>query len=69
MNQILNNIFQQIMAGKMQGTPMMNLFNQMMHGKSQQEKIQTLLNSAKSRGIDINKKMFSENDLKSLKLK
>ena len=57
------------MAGKMQGTPMMNLFNQMMHGKSQQEKIQTLLNSAKSRGIDINKKMFSENDLKSLKLK
>lgn len=69
MNPLMNRMLQEIMAGKMQGTPMMNLFNQMMSGKSQQEKIQTLLNSAKSRGIDINKKMFSENDLKSLKLK
>ena len=69
MNQIMNRMLQEIMAGKMQGTPMMNLFNQMMSGKSQQEKIQTLLNSAKSKGIDINKKIFSENDLKSLKLK
>ena len=69
MNQIMNRMLQEIMAGKMQGTPMMNLFNQMMSGKSQQEKIQTLLNSAKSKGIDINKKIFSENDLKSLRLK
>lgn len=69
MNPLMNRMLQEIMAGKMQGTPMMNLFNQMMSGKSQQEKIQTLLNSAKSKGIDINKKIFSENDLKSLKLK
>lgn len=69
MNPLMNKMLQEIMAGRMQGTPMMNLFNQMMSGKSQQEKIQTLLNSARSKGIDINKKIFSENDLKSLKLK
>lgn len=46
----------------------MGLFNQMMQGKSNEQQIQTLLNSAKSKGIDINKKMFSEADLKALGL-
>lgn len=53
----------------MQNDPRMALFNQMMNGKSSQQKIDTLLNSAKSRGIDINAKTFTEADLRLLGLK
>lgn len=52
----------------MQNDPMMDLFNQMMQGKNPQQKFQTLLNSAKSKGMDINAKMFTESDLKALGL-
>lgn len=54
------------MAGQMQNNPMMGLFNQMMQGKTPEQKFQTLLNSAKSKGIDINAKTFSEADLRAL---
>lgn len=47
---------------------MMGLFNQMMQGKSKGQQIETLLNSAKSKGIDVNKKMFTEADLRALGL-
>lgn len=57
------------MQGMLQKNPMMNLFNQMMGGKDRQAQIQTLLNSAQSKGIDINKKMFTEEDLRALGLK
>lgn len=57
------------MQGMLQKNPMMNLFNQMMGGKDKQAQIQTLLNSAQSKGIDINKKMFTEEDLRALGLK
>lgn len=41
----------------------------MMGGKDRQAQIQTLLNSAQSKGIDVNKKMFTEEDLRALGLK
>lgn len=44
----------------------MNLFNQMMNGKSREEQIQTLLNSAQNRGMDINQKIFSQQDVNRL---
>ena len=47
----------------------MQQFNQMMGGKDSSQQIQTLLNLAKSRGFDINAKMFSEADIQSLGLK
>ena len=56
------------MTNKLQNSPIMQAFNQMMNGKSQEQKIQTLLNLAKSKGIDVNKKMFSQEDLKKLNL-
>lgn len=59
-------LVQNIMAGQMQNNPMMGLFNQMMQGKTTEQKFQTLLNSAKSKGIDINAKTFSESDLRAL---
>ena len=54
------------MQGKLQGHPLMNLFNQMMNGKNNAQKWDTLLNAAKSKGIDINAKQITEQDLKSL---
>ena len=51
--------------GKLNNIPQMQSFNQMMSGKTTDQQIQTLLNMAKSRGIDVNAKMFSEEDLKS----
>ena len=38
----------------------MNLFNQMMNGKNNAQKWDTLLNAAKSKGIDINAKQITE---------
>jgi hypothetical protein len=57
------------MSGALQNNPTMSLFNQMMSGKTRSAQMQTLLNSAKSRGLDINQKIFSEADLKALGLK
>lgn len=52
----------------LQNKPEMQLFNQMMGGKTPQQQYQTILNSAKSKGIDVNQKMFSESDLRQMGL-
>lgn len=65
----INTIIQNYMAGMFNNHPLMKQFNQMMAGKNREQQAQTLLNLAQSRGIDINKKMFSEQDLKMLGLK
>ena len=38
-------------------------FNKMMAGKSPQEQFKTLLNAAKSRGLDVDAKIFTKEDL------
>lgn len=68
MNNILSNLLNQFSTNKLQNTPVMNMFNQMMNGKTTEQQIQTLINSAQSRGIDINKKIFSKEDLKKMNL-
>lgn len=68
MNPMLQMLMQQVMSGQMQNNPMMQTFNQMMAGKNPQQQFETLLNCAKSNGIDINAKMFSQQDMKSLGL-
>ena len=50
--------------GKLQQMPQMQFFNQMMSGKNPQQQIETIKNIAESRGIDLNAKIFSEQDLK-----
>lgn len=42
------------MQGNFQNHPLFPMYQQMMQGKTQQQKFQTLINSAQSRGIDIN---------------
>lgn len=66
MNAILSQLLNNFLAGKFKNE--MNSFNQMMSGKDVNQQIQTLLNMAKSRGFDINAKMFSAEDLKGLGL-
>jgi len=53
----------------MQNSPEMQTFAQMMNGKTPDQQRQTLLNMAKSRGLDVNAKIFSEADIKQLGLK
>lgn len=69
MNAMLSQLVNNFLMGKLQNIPQMQSFNQMMSGKTLDQQIQTLLNMAKSRGFDINAKMFSEEDLKTFGLK
>lgn len=69
MNQLLPMLMQQMTTGQLQGHPLMGQFQQMMAGKSPQEQFQTLLNCAKSRGLDINAKMFTDSDLRTIGLR
>ena len=63
MGSIVNNLMSNLLNGKFKNE--MQSFNQMMSGKTPEQQIQTILNMAKSRGFDINQKMFSEEDLKA----
>ncbi len=68
MNPLLNQLISNFLQGKLSNSPQMQTFNQMMSGKTPEQQMQTILNMAKSKGFDINQKMFSEADLKSLGL-
>lgn len=68
MNGMIQMLVQQVMSGQMQNSPQMQMFQQMMQGKNRSEQMQTLLNLAQSRGLDVNQKIFNENDLRSLGL-
>lgn len=66
---LFNQIFQKFMQGAFNNHPAMSQFNQMMAGKTPEQQAQTLLNFAKSNGIDPNAKIFSEQQLRQLGLK
>lgn len=65
----LNLLFNQFMQGQLANHPLMPSIQQMINGKTPQQQMETLLNVAKSRGFDINAKIFSESDLRSLGLR
>lgn len=62
-------MMQMMMQGQLQNHPQMALYNQMMNGKNHNQRIETLINAARSNGFDINKKIFSEADLRTLRLR
>ena len=64
MNGLINMLMNRLMTGQLQNMPQMQLFNQMMSGKTFEQQKQTILNMAQSKGLDINQKIFSEQDLK-----
>lgn len=47
---------------------MLVAFNKMMAGKNSQEQFRTLLNAAKNKGIDVDAKIFTKEDLRTLGL-
>lgn len=69
MSNPINNLISMFMQNKLQTMPQMQMFNQMMGGKNKEQQIQTLLNLAKSKGIDVNAKIITEEQLKMLHLK
>lgn len=62
-------IMNKLMQGQLNNLPEMQQVNQMLAGKSPEQQWQTLINFAKSQGIDVNAKLFSEADLKSFGLR
>ena len=65
----MNELIQRFIAGQFNNHPAMAQFNKMMQGKTLEQQKQTILNLAKSNGIDPNRKIFSESDLRMLGLK
>lgn len=68
MNGMLSQMMGQMLQGSFQNHPLAGMFQQMMQNKNPQQKIQTLINSAQSRGFNINEKCFTEQDLRRLGL-
>ena len=64
MNETIQNLIRQ--NAMAQNPQMRSLFNQMMQGKTKEQQMQTILNAAKSNGIDINQKVFPEEFVKML---
>ena len=64
MNGLLNLLMNRFINGQLQRMPQMQMFNQMMGGKTPEQQIETIKNIAQSNGIDLNEKIFSEQDLK-----
>ena len=68
MNPQLQRLAQQLMSATAQNNPMLAAFNKMMSGKNTTEQFRTLLNAAKNKGIDVDAKIFTKEDLKTLGL-
>lgn len=66
---MINSLINMAMQNKFQTMPEMQIFNQFFSGKSMQDQMQTLLNMANEKGVDINEKKFSAEDLKQLGFK
>ena len=49
--------------------PMMAQYNQMMSGKTPEQQLQTIMNMAKSKGLDINAPIITEQQARQLGLK
>lgn len=56
----------QILQQALKTHPAMQQFNQMMAGKNIEQQMQTLLNFARSSGLDPNAKIFSADYLRSI---
>lgn len=66
MIQMLINMFLQ---GTLRNHPMMAQYNQMMQGKNPEQQMQTIMNIAKSKGIDINAPIITEQQARQLGLR
>lgn len=68
MNPMLSQMLNNFKQGMLRRHPLAPQYYQMMQGKNQQQIWETLMNSAKARGIDINEKRFSDDFVNALGL-
>ena len=68
MNPLIQMLAQRMVQGQLNNMPEMQQVNQLLAGKSSQQQLETLFNLARSKGIDPNAKIFTDNDLRSLGL-
>ena len=66
MQQFMMMFMQNLMQGKLNNHPLMGSYRQMMQGKTPQQQADTLLNIARSKGIDVNEKRFSVADIQKV---
>lgn len=57
------------LSGMFNNHPMMKQFNQMLAGKTPEQQLQTIINFAKSNGINPDEKIFSGSGLRKLGIK
>ena len=66
---MINMLIDMLMRKQIQNHPMMAQFNQMMTGKTPEQQLQTIMNIARSKGIDINAPILTEQQARRLGLK
>lgn len=66
---MITMLINMLMNGQLKNHPMMAQFNQMMQGKNPQQQVQTIMNMAKSKGLDINTPILTEQQARQLGLK
>lgn len=66
---MINMLINMFLNRQLKNHPMMAQFNQMMSGKTPEQQLQTILNMAKSKGLDINAPILTEQQARQLGLK
>lgn len=66
---MINALINMFLKRQLQNHPMMAQFNQMMQGKTPEQQIQTIMNMARSKGLDINAPILTEQQARQLGLK
>lgn len=66
---MIQMLINMLLQGTLRNHPMMAQYNQMMQGKNSEQQMQTIMNIAKSRGIDINAPIITEQQARQLGLR
>lgn len=66
---MINMLINMFLNRQLKNHPMMAQFNQMMNGKTPEQQLQTIINMAKSKGLDINAPIITEQQARQLGLK
>ena len=66
---MINILINMLLQGTLRNHPMMAQFNQMMQGKTPEQQMQTIMNMARSKGLDINAPIITEQQARQLGLR
>lgn len=66
---MINMLINMFLNRQLKNHPMMAQYNQMMSGKTPEQQLQTIINMAKSKGLDINAPIITEQQARQLGLR